>query len=56
MSVVGTSRHLVQCSDVSDVGGGPEVSERMKGYRGPIRSPEVREKQWASFRKAGLPE
>jgi TolB-like protein/class 3 adenylate cyclase len=28
----------------------------MKGYRGPIRSPEVREKQWASFRKAGLPE
>ena len=29
---------------------------RMKGYRGPIRSPEVREKQWASFRKAGLPE
>jgi TolB-like protein/class 3 adenylate cyclase len=28
----------------------------MRGYRGPIRSPEVREKQWASFRKAGLPE
>lgn len=28
----------------------------MKGYRGPISSPEVREKQWASFRKAGLPE
>jgi TolB-like protein/class 3 adenylate cyclase len=29
---------------------------RMKGYRGPIRSPEVRVKQWTSFRKAGLPE
>ena len=28
----------------------------MRGYRGPIRSLEVREKQWASFRKAGLPE
>jgi TolB-like protein/class 3 adenylate cyclase len=28
----------------------------MRDYRGPIRSLEVREKQWASFRKAGLPE
>ena len=28
----------------------------MRGYRGPIRSPEVKAKQWASFRKAGLPE
>ncbi|MGB9113747.1 adenylate/guanylate cyclase domain-containing protein [Bradyrhizobium sp.] len=28
----------------------------MMGYRGPIRSPEIRKKQWDSFRKAGLPE
>jgi TolB-like protein/class 3 adenylate cyclase len=28
----------------------------MRGYRGPIRSPEIRKKQWDSFRKAGLPE
>jgi TolB-like protein len=28
----------------------------MTGYRGPIRSPEIRKKQLDSFRKAGLPE